>query len=185
MSDGPHRSLPMRSHWKDVAQRAAQAAFSPEQVCEALPYALKRDILEAPIKAVRDIMNGDSLFPQLRIEQLEGLRDSCRGSAQGNALVDCAVEAVRDGLTGDAATEMALRNTLEDGTRCAVRSIEEHYEREASSCSAGFLRERLDAARQKLDCAAVARELLSPERPPAKRSITLPRRTGVDEGPTL
>lgn len=185
MSDGPHRSLPMRPHWQTVAQRAAQAAFSPDQVCEALPYALKRDILEAPIKDVRDIMSGGSLFPKLRIEQLEGLRESCRGSAQGNVFLDCAVDAVRDGLTGDAGTETALRNALEDGTRCAVRSIEEHYEREASSRSAGFVRERLDAARQKLDCAAIARELLSLEKPPAKRSVTLPRHTGVDEGPAL
>jgi hypothetical protein len=52
MSDGPHRSLPMRRHWKDLAERAAKAAFSPDQVCEALPLALKCDILEAPIEAM-------------------------------------------------------------------------------------------------------------------------------------
>lgn len=93
MSDGPHRSLPMRPHWKDLAQRAAKGAFSPDQVCEALPYALKRDILEAPITAIRDIMNRGSLFPEMLVEQLEGLRQSCRGSAAANLLIDCAVEA--------------------------------------------------------------------------------------------
>jgi hypothetical protein len=101
MSDGPHRSLPMRPHWRHLAQRAAQGAFPPDQVCEALPYALKRDILEAPIKGVRDIMSGDSLLPELRVEQLEALRESCRGSAPANLLIDCAVDAVRNGLTWD------------------------------------------------------------------------------------
>lgn len=185
MSDGPHRSLPMRPHWKDLAQRAAQGAFSPDQVCEALPYALKRDILEAPISTIRDIMNGGSLFPEMLVEQLEGLRQSCRGSASANLLIDCAVEAAASGLKGDAGTEGALRSALEDTTRNALRGIEEHYQREASSRSSGYVRERLDAARQQLDCGGLARELLSPEKPPARRSVTLPRHSGVDEGPPL
>lgn len=185
MSDGPHRSLRMRPHWRDLAQRAAQGAFAPEQVCEALPYALKRDILEAPIKTIRDIMNGDSLFPELRVDQLEGLRASCRGSAPANLFIDCAVDAARNGLTGDAGTQSALRNALEDTTRSSARGIEEHYQRETSSRSAGFVRDRLDAARQQLDCDAIARELLSSEKPPTRRSVTLSRHTGVDEGPPL
>ncbi len=185
MSDGPHRSLPMRPHWRTVAQRAAQGAFAPEQVREALPYALKRDVLEAPIKAVRQSMYADSLFPELRIEQLEVLRASCRGSAPANLVIDCAVEAVRNGLTGDAGTHAALQNALEDITRSACRGIEEHHQREASSRSAGLVRARLDAARRHLDCGAIAHELLSPETPPTRRSIRLPRHKGVDEGPAL
>ncbi len=185
MSDGPHRSLPMRRHWKDLAQRAAKSAFAPEQVCEALPYALKRDILEAPIKDIRDIMGGGSLFSELRIEQLEALREACRGSAPANLAIDCAIEAARNGLTGDAGAEAALRDALEDTTRSALRGMEEHYEREASSRSAGYLRTRLDAARQQLDCSALAREILSSAKPPSQRSVTLARHTGVDEGPPL
>ncbi len=185
MSDGPHRSLPMRPHWKDLAQRAAKGAFSPDQVCEALPYALKRDILEAPITAIRDIMNRGSLFPEMLVEQLEGLRQSCRGSATANLLIDCAVEAAASGLKGDASTESALRSALEDTTRNALRGIEEHYRREASAHSSGYVRGRLDAARRQLDCGALARELLSAEIPPARRSIVLPRLSGVDDGPSL
>ena len=185
MSDGPHRSLPMRPHWKDLAQRAAKSAFAPKEVCEALPYALKRDILEAPIKQIRDIMVGGSLFPELRIEQLEALRETCRGSAPANLAIDCAIEAARNALTGEAGTEAALRSALEDTTQSALRGMEEHYEREASSRSAGYLRTRLDAARQQLDCGALAREILSSAKPPSRRSATLPRHTGVDEGPPL
>jgi hypothetical protein len=175
----------MRPHWKELAQRAAKASFSPDDVRKALPYALKRDILDAPIKAVRDIMGGDSLFPALRIEQLEALRSSCRGSTPANLFIDCAVEAVHNGSIADAGTQEALRNTLEDITRTSVRGIEEHHQREAGAASAGYVRDRLDAARLQLDCDAIARELLSSEKPPSRRSVSLPRQTGVDEGPSL
>ena len=185
MSDGPHRSLPMRRHWKDFAERSAKAAFSPDEVCEALPYALKREILEAPIKDIRDIMNGGSLFSEFRVEQLEALRQSCRGSASATRVIDCAVEAALGGLTGDAGAHSALRNALEDTARDSLRGIEEHYQREASSRSAGYVRTRMDAARQQLDCGALASELLSSETPQSRRSVTLTRHTGVDEGPPL
>lgn len=185
MSDGPHRSLPMRPHWKDLAQRAAKSVFSPEQVCEAMPYALKRDILEAPIITIREIMNDGSLFPELRVERLEKLQQSLRGSAPANLVIDCAIEAVRRGLNGDTGAETALRNACEDTARNALRGIEEHYLREAGSRSSGYVRERLDAARQKVDCGVLARELLSANKPPSRRSVTLPRHSDVDEGPPL
>nr|WIE93434.1 hypothetical protein P9270_010105 [Mesorhizobium sp. WSM4875] len=185
MSDGPHRSLPMRPHWRDLAQRAAKSAFSPDEVCKALPYALTRDVLEAPVAAIRDIMNGDFLFPEMRIERLDALRQSCRGSAPANLLIDCAVEAAGNGLRGDAGTEATLKSAFDDTVRTACRGIEEHYQREASSRSAGYVRDRLDAARQQLDCGALARELMSSEKPPVRRSVTLPRQTGLDEGPSL
>lgn len=185
MSDGPHRSLPMRRHWKDFAERCAKAAFSPDGVSEALPHALKKEILEAPIKEIRDIMGGGSLFPEMLIERLEALRQTHRGSAPATHVIDCAVEAAAGGLTGESGTEAALVSALQDTTRDAIRGIEEHYQREANPRSAGYVRTRLDAARQQLDSGALARELLSPEKPPSARSITLPRHTGVDEGPPL
>jgi hypothetical protein len=185
MSDGPHRSLPMRRHWKDFAERSAKAAFSPDQVSEALPHALKKEILEAPIKEIRDIMGGDSLFPEMRIERLDALRQAHRGSAAATHVIDCAVEATARGLLGEAGTHAAVKNAIEDTTRDALRGIEEHYQREASSRSAGYVRTRLDAARQQLDCDALTRELLAPGKLTSPRSVTLPRHTGVDEGPSL
>lgn len=185
MSDGPHRSLPMRRHWKDLAERAAKAAFSPDQVAEGLPYALKKDILSAPIAEIREIMGQATLFPHLQIEQLELLRQSHHGSAAANHLIDCAVEAAADGLSGDDGTEAAVKNACEGISRDAVRGIEEHYQREATSRSAGYVRDRLDSARQQLDCGELARELLSSQKPPSQRSVTLPRQSGLDEGPPL
>jgi hypothetical protein len=184
MSDGPHRSLPMRRHWKDLAERSAKAAFSPDQVSEALPHALKKEILAAPIKEIRDIMGSDTLFSELRIERLDALRQTHR-SAAATHVIDCAIAAAASGLTGEAGTHAALQNALQDTTRNALRGIEEHYQREASSRSAGYVRTRLDAARQQLDCGALAQQLMASGTPPSPRSITLPRQSGVDEGPPL
>jgi hypothetical protein len=116
MSDGPHRSLPMRRHWKDLAERSAKAAFSPDQVSEALPHALKKEIPAAPIKEIRDIMGSDTLFSELRIERLDALRQTHR-SAAATHVIDCAIAAAASGLTGEAGTHAALQNALQDTTR--------------------------------------------------------------------
>jgi hypothetical protein len=185
MSDGPHRSLPMRRHWRDTAERAAKPVHSLEEVCETLTFALKRDILETPIEKMREILDGrkPDLFPTRQLEQLEDLRNTCRGSAAANVSIDCAIEAVQGGLRGDAAVQSTLQNALEDVMRSASRGMNEHYQRKATSNETVNLRTRLDAARRQIDCAAIARELLSSQKPPSPRSLQLPRHTGIDEGP--
>ncbi len=185
MSDGPHRSLPMRRHWKDMAERAAKLVHSESEVCEALDFALKRDILEAPIEKVRDILDSrrPDLFHTHQLEELEMLRSMCRGSAAANVSIDCAIEAIRNGLRGNAAVQSALHNALEDVMRSAFRGMNEHYQREATPKETVNLRARLDAARRQVDCRAIANEILSPQKPPSPRSLQLPRHTGLDEGP--
>lgn len=183
MSDGPHRSLPMRRHWKVVAERAAKAAYAPDDVCESLPYALKKDILEGPVREIREIMNADTLFPSMRDEQFNALRQNFQSAAAAR-LIDCAVVANADGLIGDAGSEAAVKNALEGTMRDALRGIEEHWLREGSRRT-GYVRTRLDAARHRTDCAALARDLLSAEAPSVERPATLRRRSGIDEGPPL
>jgi hypothetical protein len=43
MSDGPHRSLPMRRGWKRVAERGDKRAYASEEVSEAIIVALEQD----------------------------------------------------------------------------------------------------------------------------------------------
>ncbi len=185
MSDGPHRSLNMRPHWKTAAQWAANLAHTADQVCSALAHALKKDILEAPIAAVRDIMNSDMLFPGMRIDQLEALRARHPRSAATNSLIDCAVEAAAAGAAGEAGTAAAVTAVLEDMARAPLRGIDEHYQREAGARASRTVRTRLDEAMGKLDCNGIAQGLLAPARPPSRRSVELPRQTGLDEGPPL
>lgn len=186
MSDGPHRSLPMRRHWKQVAERAAKAAFSADEVCEALPVALHRDLCEAPLVAIRDILSGDqgSLFADSEIERLEAVRMASPRSAACDVVIDCAIQAVGDGLTGETAYRATLENACEARVRSQSRSLEEHYLREASARSARYMRDRLDAARQQCDFKAIASSFMSGARSP-RGAAYLPRHTGLDEGPSL
>jgi hypothetical protein len=175
----------MRRHWKDVAERATKPAYSERDVCEAAEIALKREILGEPIQQLRDILDGrkPDLFPARRLEQLEELRGAYRGSAAINVLIDCAIETVQSGAKGQAAVRSALQGAIEDVMQSAFRGMNEHYLREANPREIANLRGRLDAARTALDCDAIARAILSSEKPPAAGSIQLPRHSGLDEGP--
>lgn len=185
MSDGPHRSLNMRPHWKTTAQRAANLAHSADEVRDTLSQALKKDILAAPINGVRDIMNSDTLFPSMRVEQLEVLRMRHPRSAAANSLIDCAIEVVSTGVAGEAGATAALSAALDDCARAPLRGIDEHYQREAGARASRTVRARLEEAHGKLDSKSMARELLAPSRPPSRRTVEIPRQTGIDDGPPL
>lgn len=185
MSDGPHRTLPMRAHWKLAAHRAANAAHSIEEVSESIIFASKRDILEAPIGAVKDVIAASSLFPDMRIDRLEALRGQFPRSAAANGLIDCAIAALGEGLAGDAAVATAVATAMEALARSASRGIEEHYQREPEARASRTVRVRLDAATVAADYAGAARQLLTPASPPSRRSVAPPRRSGLDQGPRL
>jgi hypothetical protein len=176
----------MRRHWRDLAERAAKAAYSADQVCEALPYALQKDLHEAPLAAVRDILSGGqgSLFANERVERLEAVRQASARSAAGNIVIDCAIQAVGDGLTGDAAYRAALESACDEQARSGFRSVEEHFHRKASAHSARYVRDRLDAARRQCDFRSIVSGFISPGKPPGG-AVRLPRRTGLDDGPVL
>jgi hypothetical protein len=175
----------MRPHWKTVARWAANLAHTADEVRGALAHALKKDILGAPIAAVRDIMNSDTLFPGMRIEQLETLRARYPRSAAANSLIDCAIEATASGVNGDAGTTLAVSAALEEIARAPVRGIDEHYQREAGAQASRTVRTRLDEALGRLDCRGIAGEILTPAHPSSGREVELPRQTGIDEGPPL
>lgn len=149
MSDGPHRSLPMRQHWKDLAKRVETPAYSLDDVDETLVRALKKEFREAPMGGVRDILGGGkqgSLLREDRAAQLDAARQACPGSAAGNTLIDCAIEADANGMTGDTAFKEALKNALEPHARGGCHQIEEHHHRKEPQ-SAPNVRGRLRAAR--------------------------------------
>ena len=80
MSDGPHKSLPMRAGWKKFAERADKAAYDPEQVADLAIPALEGDWREevAPhIDSLRKAL-GDGrqglLFGEQRTAELKALK---------------------------------------------------------------------------------------------------------------
>ena len=59
MSDGPHRSLPMRRGWKHVAERGDKPAFTTEDIAEAIVPALDGTA------ALRSARNSSTRSPKL------------------------------------------------------------------------------------------------------------------------
>ena len=187
MSDGPHRSLPLRRHWKTLAERAAREAYPVYEVGEALGHALKKEFLEAPLADICQILDGKgqvSLFSDNRIDKLEELRMTCRGSAADNTLIDCAVDAVNGGMTGKDARITVLKDALAGYSFSVNRSIEEHYLREAGNGDAAFVRGRLGAAYQHCNFDTIAGEMLAGWGG-ASTTMSLSRNLGIDVGPPL
>lgn len=187
MSDGPHRSLPLRRHWKTLAERAAREAYAIPEVGEALLHALKKDFLEAPLADLCQILDDKgqrNLFSDSQIDRLEELRESYRGSSASNLLIDCAIDAVKSGITGKSARIGVLKEALAGYAFSVSRSIEEHYLREPGSKDANFVRDRLSAAFQQCNFDSVASQMLA-ARGGRSTEKKLPRNIGIDAGPSL
>ena len=186
MSDGPHLSLQLRRPWRKLAERAAKAAYSVDEMVEVLEAALRRELREVPL-VIREIMGGGeqaALFDDERITQLEAARSAAWGSTPATVAINCAIEATQSGLFGDEGFSHAMEAALRELTQGYSRSMEEHYLRVDGVRSANNLHARLDACLKSADLGALVRKFMSssarkmPNPPPAIR-------TGIDEGPRL
>ncbi len=189
MSDGPHRSLPLRHHWKMVAESAAKDVYSSGEVVERLSHAVKCDLSPAVLDAVMRLLIGSTnqgtLFNEVdgkAIAALEKLRANCRGASADNALIDNAIVALTT-LHSEAICETVVEATCENIVSNCLRSIEEHYLREAPD-NARFIRARLATARAQFDMKGLTSELITPKTS-WRRNLQLPKRGGIDEGPRL
>lgn len=186
MSDGPHKSLPMRRRWKKFAERAARDSYSLDEVASVIPSALMKDFQEVPLNQVRRILLDEGqipLFHRDRADRLEEVRFSCCGSTAGNMLIDCAIEANANGLTGKAAFDAAVRNALEAYTRGSVHQIEEHYRRKQPG-SEFDVRNRMRAACKQVSFDSLASVMMSGSAD-IKGKFEITKHTGIDEGPRL
>lgn len=184
MSDGPHKSLNMRRHWKALARRAALAVHGPAEVCEALTPALLSDAREIPLDKAKEILsvtNQSDLFNEDVSGRLERLRHECPGSSTGNAFIDSAQEALQNGLRGESAIVRALVGAMDETCRAAFQSIEEHWRREGSVEGTAYVRDRLNNAWNAFDAKAIASEILSGATK-AQANYAIKKRDGVDEG---
>src|SRR6267142_7186561 len=100
MSDGPHRSLPMRPGWKRVAERAHNRNYDAQQVQEALLAALAKDCrIELSPAFIADFYGvyGTLLKDDLPT-QLESLRGVAAGGL-GRTVLDYAIQLASNGET--------------------------------------------------------------------------------------
>jgi hypothetical protein len=186
MSDGPHKSLPMRRGWKKVAEYAGNVTFASNEVCDAIVTAIeqdwRKDISLGLVGSIQDVLGGATLFSEDRIQALEDLRQSVAGGAMGHVLLDHVLYAVSDGKSGDTAFQEAVTRTAIDWSARRARQVEEHYLRKSSTENATIVRSRIEEAVQKASFTALASRLLDAASRPVPRLV---KHDGLDDGVPL
>lgn len=189
MSDGPHRSLPLRRAWKKVCEIADGGAHSLEEVVERIPSALAADvrgeITEGLLRRLRHILAPaqPALIDDAR-EQVASLR-SQTSSAMEADLIDSVGDALRDGEAGLGALRAGAEAALEDRGHAAIHSVVEHYIRRSPEARAAHVGQRLsDALKQaQAGLSALATGLAS-----GSLRAAIPAaadRSGLDDGPAF
>lgn len=185
MSDGPHRSLPMRRGWKKVAECGANHAFEPEQVSDCIAPALEEDCRVEMTPAFLDAFNGlyGSLFRNNLEPELESLRDLA-GPGMGRVVIDIAIQLAARGETGPDAPVKAITETLTDHAGRCSKQVEEHWLRESSERRSRDVRGRVDDGIKQAAPAieGLARKMLKLEQGSSSRSQ---KQQGLDDGVKL
>jgi hypothetical protein len=189
MSDGPHRSLPLRTGWQKVAEAADNQAAGADEIAERIPAALKQDWnQEVPGRLVREIAkilteNQGTLFASDRMEKLEVLRPAAAGSPLGGTLLDHAIEIAVSGRTGIEAVTETIQSALMDRAANSSRAVEEHYHREATRERSDNVRGRIEDGVRQAPIRDLARDLSGETDAP---SVAAPKkRSGLDDGVEL
>lgn len=188
MSDGPHRSLPMRRPWKTVAECADNAAFEVEEIREFILPALENDCWR---EMRREFLDGlgrvcadqeASLFKTDMRPVLEGLRRTANVGME-RLVLDHAIHAAADGTSGRGVAEKAVGQALKDRGASGIRQVEEHYLRKSTGRRAHNVRGRMEQAISGADIDTAARRLLDGRQ---KNGGPKPsKRQGLDDGVKL
>jgi hypothetical protein len=188
MSDGPHRSLPMRPAWKKAAERADKPANSSQEVGQAMSDAALSDWrAEVPDSCVRRLgeILGDRqlhLLEDSRAAQFAALRRSLDSTGGlGGVLVDCAEHVAASGKLGDAALREAIVDAISDRVSRSTKQIEEHYHRTSTERGVN-MRDRLSDAVREISYNALTHHALRVGDWPAQRSK---KQEGLDDGVPL
>ena len=186
MSDGPHRSLPMRPWWRRLAERADKSAFGADEVAEALVVALdaecRNELTPAFLHGLQRAGAEPSLFGPLQSPLLGDLsRQESSGLAR-RVLDSVAV------LSPSEAEDLnclarAFENAIRGEAPRYLRQIEEHYLRKSSERRSCRERERLSEALTRADIRALAERMVGPSSGHAKARI--PKKSGLDDGVRL
>ena len=186
MSDGPHKSLPMRPGWKRVAEYADNPAFTLEDVSEvivpAVAYDWHKEVSTKLIKCVRDALGEDLLFARDTVVQLENLKRVSSGYPLGSALIDYTIHAVLSGRSGEEALQGAALDSMIDRTARCARQVEEHYLRESTSPRSVQVRARIEEGVLGADLKTLANCCLNSDTRPVHRRT---KQDGLDDGVAL
>ncbi|MEO8008717.1 MAG: hypothetical protein ABI728_09395, partial [Betaproteobacteria bacterium] len=147
MSDGPHRSLPMRPWWRRVAKRGDNCSYAPTEVSDAFGLALQRDCAEelspAFLKRLRSLdMEPVLLFNPSQSPQIAILAGVAKSRFEHLVLDNVALLS-KDDIAGTDFIQRAIADAALHQAGRYARQMEEHYHREASTGRALRIRSRL------------------------------------------
>lgn len=189
MSDGPHRSLPMRRHWKELAKRGDQRTYADEQVAEAAANALdtdfKSEIKWSLVDALKSIFTGrnNSLgLPEIALDELRVVKDLAAGSVFGMSAVEWSFVLISEGRLGLDAFHDAIGLAAKMRGFANARSVEEHYLRESNPRRASYVSKRICSAVTGFSEGKLGAMLVTPESTKGRR---LSKKTHLDEGVPL
>lgn len=189
MSDGPHRSLPMRKPWKELAKRGDQSTYDSGQVAEAAASALasdfKNEVSWTLINALKSIFAGldnSLMIPEIAIQQFCDLRSLAAGSVFGSNAVEWSIQLVNEGRFDSNAVYDAIGLAAKARGFANARSIQEHVLRKTNQHRAEGVAARLNSAINGLSEAKLGAILL--DRQPARKR-RLKKSTSLDEGVPL
>lgn len=150
MSDGPHRSLPLRKPWKDLAKRGDQYSYDATEVAEAATYALasdfKNEVKPSLVECLKAIFNGrdNSLqSPEIALQDIEDSKRLAAGSVIGMNFIAHSIEKINDGHFGEDAFHEALGAAIRSRGYANANSMEEHYVRESNQRRASHVKARV------------------------------------------
>lgn len=188
MSDGPHRSLPLRRPWKKVAECADNAAFEVEEVRETIVPALendcRREMRPGFLEDFRRVCADQeaSLFKTDMRHVFEGLRRTSNVGLERLAL-DHVIRVAANGASGHDVAEKALAQALKDRGASGIKQVEEHYLRKSNAKRAHNVRDRMEQAITGADLDSVARRVLDGRK--KNDGSQPPKRRGLDDGVKL
>lgn len=187
MSDGPHRSLPMKRGWQRVAERADNRAFAADEISTAIIPALEQDCRDEMstgfIDGIRRVFEEQEsmLFKDDVRARIEDLRGQA-GCGIGRTLLDNVVQISATDTAGVAALINAMTAALGDrATRCS-RQTEEHYYRNSTAPRAINVRARFEEGIASASLDALARQVLKLDARSPARPL---KRDGLDDGVSL
>jgi hypothetical protein len=189
MSDGPHKSLPMKPKWRSVAERAYNPAFGIDEISTAMLPALAGDCHDemSPrfVESLRSLCeHHETTLPHINdlSERVENLRREA-GNGMGRRVLEHVERfAAKEGVTINTAVN-AIECAGAERLAKSNRQIEEHTLRNGNVPRANDVRSRLEQATATTALTSLARQVLRLEDTGTARSSA--KRDGLDEGPGI
>ena len=188
MSDGPHRSLPMKPKWRSVAERAYNRAFGVDEISAAMMPALHGDCQDemSPrfLGQLRNICEQQEtlLFKDNIPARLEALKQEA-GNGMGRRVLENVVRLSKQEEVNVITAVKAIERACVERLARTNWQMEEHTLRKSTVTRTNDLRSRLEQATAKAPVTGVARRLLKLDNDRPARAST--KRGGLDEGPSI